>query len=295
MIPRERLDYSPIISRPPLRLPEGVRLVLWPVLSLEEWDISRPMARTVIPPPQGQLLLPDVPNWTWHEYGMRVGFWRLKRVLDGLGISPTVTLNARVCETYPQVVEACLGSRWELNAHSVEQIPMHRLEDQRAVIRQSIEIIEKFSGTRPRGWFGPGLTQTSDTLDYLAEAGIEYIGDWVLDDEPVTLRTTSRPVVALPYNFELHDIVMMALQHAPSDMLYRRALDHFECLYAESAERPKIMSIACHPYLSGIPHRIRHVERTFEAITSHKGVVAWDGARILDWYLSQRPLPPRAT
>jgi len=293
MIPRERLDYSPIISRPPLRLPEGVRLVLWPVLSLEEWDISRPMARTVIPPPQGQLLLPDVPNWTWHEYGMRVGFWRLKRVLDGLGISPTVTLNARVCETYPQVVEACLGSRWELNAHSVEQIPMHRLEDQRAVIRQSIETIEKFSGTRPRGWFGPGLTQTHDTLDYLAEAGIEYIGDWVLDDEPVTLRTTSRPVVALPYNFELHDIVMMALQHAPSDMLYRRALDHFECLYEESAERPKIMSIACHPYLSGIPHRIRHVQRTFEAITRRKGVVAWDGARIFDWYLSQRPLPPR--
>ena len=293
MIPRERLDYSPIISRPPLRLPEGVRLVLWPVLSLEEWDISRPMARTVIPPPQGQLLLPDVPNWTWHEYGMRVGFWRLKRVLDGLGISPTVTLNSRVCETYPQVVEACLGSRWELNAHSVEQIPMHRLEDQRAVIRQSIETIEKFSGTRPRGWFGPGLTQTSDTLDYLAEAGIEYIGDWVLDDEPVSLRTTSRPVVPLPYNFELHDIVMMALQHAPSDMLYRRALDHFECLYEESAERPKIMSIACHPYLSGVPHRIRHVERTFEAITRRKGVVAWDGARILDRYLSERPLPPR--
>jgi peptidoglycan/xylan/chitin deacetylase (PgdA/CDA1 family) len=295
MIPRERLDYSPIISRPPLRLPEGVRLVLWPVLSLEEWDISRPMARTVIPPPQGQLLLPDVPNWTWHEYGMRVGFWRLKRVLDGLGISPTVTLNARVCETYPQVVEACLGSRWELNAHSVEQIPMHRLEDQRAVIRQSIETIEKLSGTRPRGWFGPGLTQTHDTLDYLAEAGIEYIGDWVLDDEPVTLRTTSRPVVALPYNFELHDIVMMALQHQASDMFYHRALDHFECLYEESAERPKIMSIACHPYLSGIPHRIRHVERTLEAIIGRKGVVAWDGARILDWYLSQRPLSPRPT
>jgi len=295
MIPRERLDYSPIVSRPPLKLPPGVRMVLWPVLALEEWDISRPMARTVIPPPQGQALLPDVPNWTWHEYGMRVGFWRLKRVLDGLGIAPTVTLNARVCETYPQVVEACVNSSWELNAHSFEQTPMHRLEDQQAVINRSIEIIEKFSGTRPRGWFGPGLTQTYDTLDYLADAGIEYIGDWVLDDEPVTLRTRSRPVVALPYNFELHDIVMMALQHHPSDMLYRRALDHFECLYAESAERPKIMSIACHPYLSGIPHRIRHVERTFEAIISREGVVAWDGARILDWYLSERPLSPRTS
>ena len=289
MIPRERLDFSPIEGRPPLKLPDGVRMVIWPVLALEDWDISRPMARTVIPPPQGQPLLPDVPNWTWHEYGMRVGFWRLKRVLEALGISPTVTLNAKVCEMYPQVVEACAKSRWELNAHSYEQIPMHRLEDERAVIDRSIEIIRKFSGTRPRGWFGPGLTQTVETLDHLAAAGIEYIGDWVLDDEPVTLRTTSRPVVALPYNFEIHDIVMMALQHLPSEALYARAMDHFECLYEESAERPKIMAIACHPYLSGVPHRIRHVQRTYEAMLSRQGVVAWDGARILDWYLAQRP------
>jgi hypothetical protein len=272
-----------------LRLPEGIRLVLWPVLSLEEWDIARPMARTVIPPPQGQPLLPDVPNWTWHEYGMRVGFWRLKRMYEGLGISPTVTLNARVCETYPAVVEACLKNNWELNAHSYEQIPMHRLDDERAVIRRSVETIQKFSGTRPRGWFGPGLTQTDHTLDYLVEAGIEYIGDWVLDDEPVTLRTTSRPVVALPYNFEIHDIVLMALQHHPSEAIHQRALEHFECLWEESAERPKIMAIACHPYLSGVPHRFRHVARTFEALAGRKGVVAWDGARILDWYLSHRP------
>ena len=83
------------------------------------------MARTVIPPPQGQVLLPDVPNWTWHEYGMRVGFWRLKRMYERLGIAPTVTLNARVCETYPPVVQACVDSGWELNAHSYEQSWAH--------------------------------------------------------------------------------------------------------------------------------------------------------------------------
>ena len=290
MIPKERLDYSPIDGRPPLRPPDGVRMIIWPVIALEDWDVARPMARTVIPPPQGQMLLPDVPNWSWHEYGMRVGFWRLKRMFERLGISPTITLNARTCESYPQVVEACVRNAWELNAHSYEQIPMHRLDDERAVIQRSIEIIEKFSGTRPRGWFGPGLTQTLATLDHLAEAGIEYIGDWVLDDEPVTLRTTSRPIVALPYNFEIHDIVMMALQHHPSEVMYSRAMDHFECLYEESSERLKVMAIASHPYLSGVPHRIRHVERAYEAILGHKGVVAWDGAHILDWYLGERPL-----
>jgi len=289
MLPRERLEFAPIEGRAPLKPPGDARLIVWPVLALEDWDISRPMARTVIPPPQGQIVIPDVPNWSWHEYGMRVGFWRVRRVFERLGITPTVTLNAKVCQSYPQVVEACVKSGWELNAHSFEQIPMHKIEDQREVICRSIDIIQRFSGQRVRGWFGPGLTQTFDTLDYLAEAGIEYIGDWALDDEPVTLKTTSRPIVALPYNFEIHDIVMMALQHHASDVWYSRAMDHFECLYEEAAERPKVMAMACHMYLSGQPHRIRHVERAFEAIRRRRGVVVWDGAKILDWYLGQRP------
>jgi allantoinase len=288
MLPSERLDYSPIDGRPPLMLPEGLRLIVWPVLALEHWDISRPMARMVISPPQGQPMLPDHPNWSWHEYGMRVGFWRIKRMFEKLGVSPTVTLNARTCETYPQVVRGALDVGWELNAHGYDQVPMHKLDDQRGSIRKSIDIIEKFSGKRPRGWFGPGLTQTYDTLDYLSEAGIEYIGDWVLDDEPVSLRTTHKPVVALPYNFELHDIVLMALGHQPSDAIYRRAWDHFECLYAESAGRAKFMAIACHPYLSGQPHRIAHVERIFRELLDKPGVACWNGEKILDWYLAQR-------
>jgi len=288
MQPRERVTFSPIEGRPNLKFPDGVRMVIWPVLALEDWDISRAMARMVIVPPQLQPLLPDHPNWSWHEYGMRVGFWRMKKMLERVGATPTVTLNARVCESYPQVVQACIDAGWELNAHGYEQIPMHKLDDQRASINKSMDTIEKFWGRRPRGWFGPGLTQTFDTLDYLSEAGVEYIGDWVLDDEPVTLKTTHKPVVALPYNFEIHDIVMFTSQYHPSSMFYDRAMDQFDCLYEEAAERPKIMAIACHPYLSGVPHRLAHVERTFAEILDRKGVVSWNGEQILDWYLKQQ-------
>src|SRR5262245_4659768 len=157
MHPRERLDYSPIDRRPPLRFPQGVRLVVWPLIALEEWDLSRPMARMVISPPQGVPQLPDLPNWSWHEYGMRVGFWRLKKMLERLRISPTVTLNAKVCETYPQVIKACIDNGWELNAHSYDQVPMHKLDDQRATINKSMDILEKFSGRRPRGWVRPRI------------------------------------------------------------------------------------------------------------------------------------------
>jgi len=288
MLPRERADYSAIVDRPPLKLPSGARIIFWTIVNLEVWDIGKPMARQVLAPPTGETHLPDVPNWSWHEYGMRVGFWRLRKVFKELGISPTCTLNARVCETYPAVVKTCIDDGWELNAHGYDQVPMHEADDQRGVIMKSMDIIEKFSGKRPRGWFGPGLTQTFDTLDYLSEAGVEYIGDWVLDDEPVTLKTTHKPVVALPYNFEIHDIVLMALQHHTSDIMYVRAKDQFDWLYAEAVERPKVMAIACHPYLSGVPHRIGHVKRTFEELLARDGVVAWSGDKILDWYLAQR-------
>jgi hypothetical protein len=288
MYPNDRLPFSGIDSRLPLAFPSGIKIVVWPVLALEHWDISRPMARMVISPPQGQPQQPDHPNWSWHEYGMRVGFWRIRNMFDRWGIKPTVTLNARTCETYPAVVAACLESGWELNAHSYDQQPMHKLDDERVVIERSLEIIEKFSGKRPRGWFGPGLTQTFETLDILAECGVEYVGDWACDDEPVTLKTRSGTIVALPYNFELHDIVMMALQHNVSSELYTRAMAYFDCMEKEAGQRAKIMSIAYHPYLSGSPHRFADAERTYASLLEKSGVVSWNGEQILDWYLTAR-------
>lgn len=292
MKPGDRLPYSAITERKPLPLPGNARMILWPIFALEVWDIVRAMARMVIPPPQGQPMIPDHPNWSWHEYGMRVGFWRIKRMLDDLGVRPTVTLNARTCLEYPRVAEACLEAGWEFNAHSYEQIPMHKLEDERAVIDETLKVIGDFCGKRPRGWFGPGLTQTYETIDHLAAAGVEYIGDWVLDDQPVHLKTTEgRSMVALPYNYEIHDIVLMAIQHHTSEVFRDRALDYFETIYAESAETTKIMAVAMHPYLSGSPHRIKYVRQTFEHILAQPGVVCWDGEQILDWFLSKQPAP----
>ena len=126
MHPRERLPYSAIEDRRPLRLPDGLRLIVWPVLALEEWDLARPMARMVISPPQSQPMQPDIPNWTWHEYGMRVGFWRIKRMLDALEIGPTVTLNARVCETsLTTIMNAALDSTLLQDVLAAQPLP-HR-------------------------------------------------------------------------------------------------------------------------------------------------------------------------
>jgi hypothetical protein len=102
---RERIPYSAIVDRPPLVLPGSARLVVWPIVNVEAWDIQRPMPRTVLPPPMGQPLIPDLPNWAWAEYGMRVGFWRLHETLSGLGVIPTLALNGAVTTEYPRIVE----------------------------------------------------------------------------------------------------------------------------------------------------------------------------------------------
>src|SRR4030081_1232710 len=106
MIPRERVPYSAIVDRPPLQLPNRARLVVWTIVNLEFWDIARPMARQVLPAPTGQVLLPDVPNWSWHEYGMRVGVWRFFDLFRRLAIRPTLSINARVCGDYERGARA---------------------------------------------------------------------------------------------------------------------------------------------------------------------------------------------
>src|SRR5580700_7245453 len=107
MIPRERASFSAIVDRSKLTLPNGNRVIIWTIVNLEVWDISRPMSRVAMPPPSGQSLLPDVANWSWHEYGMRVGVWRFFELFERLGIRPTLSINARVCEDYPRVAQAC--------------------------------------------------------------------------------------------------------------------------------------------------------------------------------------------
>lgn len=288
MLPRERVPYSPIVDRPPLKLPGGARIAVWTIVNLEVWDIARAMARQVIPAPTGQVLLPDVPNWSWHEYGMRVGFWRFKALYDRLGMRPTLSINARVCLDYPQVAAACRDAGWEFMGHAFEQMPIHKVDDQQAMIARSMDTLEKFTGKRPVGWLGPGLTQTYETPELLAAAGVKYIGDWVYDDEPTTIHTANGPLVTLPYTVELNDIAMMIVQHHESPYFLQRCIDTFDRLHAEGAHRAKVMAIAIHPYISGQPHRIKYLEAVYDHIARHEDVLHWNGEEILDWYQSTR-------
>jgi allantoinase len=288
MIPRERAPYSAIVDRPALKLPGDARIVIWSIVNLEVWDIHRPMPRAFLSPPNGQPLMPDVPNWSWHEYGMRVGVWRFFKLFEQLAIRPTLSINARVCEDYERVAAQARDAGWEFMAHAYDQIPMHKLDDQGAMIERTLDVIEKFTRSRPIGWLGPGLTQTFETPDLLAKAGIRYIADWVHDDEPTEISTTHGPLVTLPYTVEQNDIPVMMIHQHQSSYWTTRITDTFDQLYEESTERPKVMAIAVHPYISGMPHRIRHLKAAYDYINRFDGVVHWNGTQLLNWFQGQR-------
>src|SRR3569832_78621 len=283
-IPSQRAEFSAIVDRPPLKHPNNARLIFWTIVNYEVWDISRPMARQGIPAPTGQVLLPDVPNWSWHEYGMRVGCWRFFELFKRLGIKPTLSANARICEDYPRVAQQAKDAGWEFMGHAYEQGPIHKEADQAGMINRSMDVIEKFTGTRPVGWMGPGLTQTLETPDLLAKAGVKYIADWVYDDEPTVIKTTEGPLVTLPYTVELNDIPMMIVQHHDSDHLYKRAVETFDQLYEESAHRPKFMAIAVHAYISGQPFRIKPLAAIYDYVNRFEGVLHWFGVLFFVWF-----------
>jgi len=267
-----------------MQLPGGARVVVWTIVNVEEWDINAPLPRTVLPHPSGTAAVPDVTNYGWFEYGLRVGFWRLKDVLDRRGVRATMALNGSVCTSYPRIVGAALESRWELMGHAFIQRPLALEPDERAVIRATAAALRAAAGTRPRGWLSPGLAQTPRTLDLLAREGFEYVADWTNDDLPYGMRTAGGTLVSVPYTLEVNDIPMFLIQHHPAEELLRRAKDHFDTLYDEGARGARVMAIAVHPYISGAAHRIRYFDRIYELLQSRPGVLFWTGAEICDWF-----------
>ena len=284
MILTDRVPYQALIDRPKLTLPGNARVGLWIILNVEEWRIEKPMPRTVLPPPMSVPLLPDVPNWSWHEYGMRAGFWRQFEALTSRDIPTTLAINGHVCKSYPRVASAAREAGFEFMGHGYLQGPMHKLDNQDDAIARTVEALTQFTGKPPRSWESPGLTETDETLDLLRKHGIEYVADWVIDDLPQEIDTPHGVITTIPYTVEMNDITVYALQQHESDVFLKRGMDHFDRLYREGADNARIMALSIHPYITGVPHRIRYLEELLDYIIGHEGVALMTASDIGDWY-----------
>lgn len=288
MTPAERLHYSAISQRPRLVLPDDARMVFWIIVNIEEWDIHSTMPRTVLTPPAGGSPMPDIPNWAWHEYGNRVGFWRMLEVFDDFDVPAVLAINGSAIQAYEPISRAALDRKWEFMGHGYTQKNMQKVENEAADIAKTTEAIQAYTGKRPRGWLGPGLTETWNTPDLLQEAGYDYVCDWVLDDQPTVLKTRQGEIVNVPYTQECNDVAMMLIQHHKASEYRDRALDQFEQIYGDARHGARVMALVLHPYIMGAPHRLKYFRQVMEVVRHKPGVKFWTGEQIFDWHQSER-------
>jgi peptidoglycan/xylan/chitin deacetylase (PgdA/CDA1 family) len=228
--------------------------------------------------------MPDIPNWAWHEYGNRVGFWRMLDVFDRFALPAVLAINGSAVSAYKPIARAARERKWEFVGHGFSQKNMQKVENEAADIAKTSKAIADFTGRAPRGWLGPGLTETWETADLLVEAGYDYVCDWVLDDQPTILKTRTKPIVNIPYTQECNDVAMMLIQHHKASEYYDRAIDQFEQLIQDAQNSARVMALVVHPYIMGAPHRLKYFRQVLEKLTATEGVIFWTGEQILDWY-----------
>ena len=278
--------YSPIIDRRRLEWPNGAHVALWIIPNIEYFSLEeRPGGYG------GGGKIPDVVMWSERDYGNRIGVFRIMEVLDRHGIRGTVALNSILCAEHPRIIEEGEKRKWEWMGHNESNT--RRLNEatpgeEANIIRRTLDTIGKASGRRPTGWLSAGLQETWDTVDLLAASGVEYVADWCNDDQPYAMKLDGgRSIVAMPYTQQLNDKSSIERRFVSADGFRQMICDQFDVLYREGAKSGRVMAIALHPYLIGVPHRIGALDAALKYISKHKKVWKATGSEIARHYLAQ--------
>ncbi|OMP67228.1 polysaccharide deacetylase family protein [Domibacillus epiphyticus] len=280
-----RFEFSPIANRKPVKLPNEARVALWVIPNLEHFHFDQP-STSIYGGTAG--LKPDILNYSWRDYGVRVGVWRMMEMMKKYNIKGTAALNSEVCAEYPEIIQAGKELEWEWMGHGTTNsklITSIEEAEERRLIKDVLDTIEESTGTRPKGWLGPALTETINTPDLLREEGIEYLADWVNDDQPYPMNVRNgEPLYSIPYSIEVNDITsFLSFGHTP-EQFYQMLVDQFDVLYEEGKTNGRVMSICLHPFLIGHPFRSKYLEKAFSYITSHEGVWLATGSEIVDYF-----------
>ncbi len=289
--------YIPISQRQPLKWPNGARVALIITFNLETWDLTKDTDKPYYaggPPILPDVLpgrVPDFPNYTWREYGQRVGIWRLYELFDKMGAKASCTTNAVTFDRRRAMVQAVLDRGWELLAHNWEQGEL--LSDfagdpgrEREIVLRTLAKYEAETGRKARGWLSSSLRGTLQTADILAEQGCSFYCDIMNDDQPYLLSTPSGPIVSIPYSNEINDFTLLTRRNYTTDQFRDILIEELDVLYEEGAATGRIMNIGLHPHVSGRAHRIRAIRQFIEHAQSLPGVWWATRAEIADWYLA---------
>ena len=284
-LPPDRVDYSPIIDRPPITWPGKARVALWISPNVEHYEYLPAFDAKRDPYPRSPH--PDVQQYSYYDYGNRVGFWRMLDVLDRHAARCTVSLNLAVLDHFPEVKQAMVERQWAFMSHgryNTQYMTTFDEDQERAFIRDNIDSLKRHTGQQLKGFFGPSFSATERTPDLLAEAGILYHCDWVHDDQPVPIKVKSGRLISVPYSIEINDGIVLRT-YCDGEYFARICKAQFDQLYREGADSGRVMCIALHPFLIGQPHRVDHLDDALRYILSHDGVWQTTADDIAEYYL----------
>jgi len=266
--------WSPIRSRPPVDWGQGTKIAVAIVVSLEWFPIT-PQDKPFRAPGHMQTAYPDYRHYTSREYGTRVGLYRLLDAFKAAGAKVSFATNAAIAERYPQIIADIKADGHEIIAHSTDMngtiatgLPE---EDERALITQSLDTLERVSGTRPRGWLSIARSQSWNTPKLLAEAGVAYMCDWANDELPYAMTTTGGAVANFPLNHELSDRQILTVQQQSADSYVEQIQDAWTWLMLET-ERfgGRMLPLHITPYIMGLPYRMSAFESLLGWLTSRE-------------------------
>ncbi|MHA6795597.1 polysaccharide deacetylase family protein [Pseudonocardia bannensis] len=271
----DRLPYSPIVDRAPIVWPGGARVAVWVVPNIEHYEYLPPPGAVDAYPRTPH---PDVRKFAYHDYGNRVGFWRMLEVLDRHVIPCTTSLNVAVLDHYPEIAAAMTERGWEFMSHGLyntRYLTGLDIEQEREFLRTCNAVLERHTGRRFSGMLGPNITGNGWTPDLMAEAGMSYHADWVHDERPAPLLTTSGArMVALPYSFELNDAPLLMRSHVEGEEYAQYCIAQFDRLHQDAREGGRMMSLPLHPFSIGQPHRVGGLDRVLAHLRANGAWIA---------------------
>ena len=282
-LPPHRVRYLPIVDRPRIRWPHDARVALWIAPNVEHYEFlppRDPQRNTWTRSPH-----PDVQGYGYRDYGNRVGFWRMAEVLDRFGVVATASTNLAVLDHYPEVGAAMVERGWEIMSHGIYNTRYISSIDEtaeQAFYIECIEALRSHTGQQLRGMLGPAVSNTAATPDLMAEAGLIYHADWFHDDQPVPLATRSgQRLVSVPYSMELNDVPVFTQHHDTSEFV-AMAKAQLDVLRREADDDAggRVMCVALHPYLMGMPHRVDGLAAMLDYLMSHDDVWQTTASRI---------------
>jgi len=253
------------MKHPSFAWPDGKRIAVSVMVLLETWSDgkSAPYSIQTTSLKAGTV---DHSGIAWGQFGGNEGIWRILRILGRHGVRGTFCPNARSAELYADAIRHLAGAGHEVAGHGVFQDELMVYlapEEERRAIRQSLDILARVSGARPRGWASPVLAWSEHTFDFLAEEGLLWHSDAKDIGMPRRIATKSGTIMALPVSDFADNRVLRA---SPRDFfeVYR---DTFDYLRAEEPMSMLPLALHCHwggrPLMAAMVHKILHYMKQF--------------------------------